>query len=61
MGDNGNPGLNRGSSYHIKKPLKEGVVMGKNKKWIVRIPKNGVYDKKSDAEDHYNRLKLSHD
>jgi len=62
MADNGNAGLNRGYSYHIKAPLGEGVVIGKNGKWIVRIRKRGQiislasYDKKEDADEHYKRV-----
>ena len=41
--DYGGQGLNRGSSFHIKKPLGEGVVWSeKAKKWLVRIKKNGT-------------------
>ena len=60
--DNGSAGLNRGNSMHIKKPLQEGVVFGKNGKWLVRIRKRGIivsmasYDKKEDAELHYTKL-----
>ncbi len=58
--DYGGQGLNRGSSFHIKKPLGEGVVWGaKAKKWLVRIKKNGIictmggYTDKQIAERQY--------
>ena len=58
--DYGGQGLNRGSSFHIKPPLDEGVVWGaKAKKWLIRIKKNGKIctmgghiDKKT-AEEQY--------
>ena len=41
--DYGGQGLNRGNSYHFKKPLPIGVVyVEKIKFWIVRILKNGT-------------------
>ena len=62
--DYGGQGLNRGSSFHIKKPLDEGVVWGdKAKKWLVRIRKTGQIctmgghiDKKK-AEEQYTILR----
>lgn len=62
MADNGSAGLNRGSSFKIKKPLGEGVVMGKHGKWLVRIRSKGMiismasYENKEDAEQHYKNL-----
>lgn len=50
------------NSYHIKKPLDEGVVLGKYGKWLVRTKQRGLivsiacYEKQEDAEAHYNRL-----
>lgn len=58
--DYGGQGLNRGSSFHIKKTLPEGVVWSDMaKKWIVRIKKNGrIYTMgghadKEKAEEQY--------
>ena len=63
MKDYGGGGLNRGSSYHYKKRLPEGVVFIKmSNKWAVRINKKGkvisvaCYDNKTDADDHYSRI-----
>lgn len=61
--DYGGQGLNRGSSYHIKKRLPQGVVWSEMaKKWLCRIKKNGIictmggYEKKEEAERQYEIL-----